>query len=130
MATNREDKIKVREALVDTILSLMITKGKFWLDEHRRVIDKNTGILPGIDGRKMSKSYENTIPIFSSEDKLRKVVMKIQTNSLEPGEPKDSSDSNIFSIYKAISTKKNIEELDRLFLEGIAWGEAKNILFE
>ena len=94
------------------------------------VIDENTGILPGIDGRKMSKSYENTIPIFSSEDKLRKVVMKIQTNSLEPGEPKDSSDSNIFSIYKAISTKKNIEELNRLFLEGIAWGEAKNILFE
>ena len=43
MAVNREDKIKVREALVDSILSLMIKRGKFWLDEHRRVIDKDTG---------------------------------------------------------------------------------------
>ena len=94
------------------------------------VIDEQTGILPGIDGRKMSKSYENTIPLFSEEGALRKVVMKIKTNSLEPGEPKDSSDCNIFNIYKAISPKEKVDDLRKLYDEGIAWGEAKKILFE
>jgi len=94
------------------------------------VIDEQTGILPGIDGRKMSKSYENTIPLFSEEGALRKVIMKIKTNSLEPGEPKDSSDCNIFNIYKATSSKEKIDNLQKLYDEGIAWGEAKKILFE
>ncbi len=94
------------------------------------IIDKNTGVLPGIDGRKMSKSYENTIPIFSEEGALRKLVMKIKTNSLEPGEPKEVSDSNIFDIYKAISPKDKIDEMQKLYQEGIAWGEAKKVLFE
>ena len=53
-------------------------------------ISDTTGVLPGIDGRKMSKSYGNTIPIFSDEKLLKKTIMKIKTNSLEPGEPKDS----------------------------------------
>ena len=93
-------------------------------------IDEDTGVLPGIDGRKMSKSYGNTIPIFSEEEALRKAVMKIKTNSLEPGEPKDSSDCNIFKIYKAICTKDKIDDLQKLYDEGIAWGEAKKVLFE
>lgn len=94
------------------------------------IIDKGKGILPGVDGRKMSKSYGNTIPLFGEEEALRKIVMKIQTNSLEPGEPKDSLDCNIFSIYKAISTNKQINDLQKLYEEGIAWGEAKKILYE
>ena len=56
--------------------------------------------------------------------------MKIQTNSLEPGEPKDLSDSIIFEIYKAFSAKEKIDEMQKLYQEGIAWGEAKKILFE
>ena len=93
------------------------------------VIDEHTGVLPGIDGRKMSKSYNNTIPVFSEEEALQKVIMKIKTNSLEPGEPKDSSDCNIFNIYKAISTNEKVDDLQKLYEEGIAWGEAKKILF-
>jgi tryptophanyl-tRNA synthetase len=94
------------------------------------VIDEHTGVLPGIDGRKMSKSYDNAIPVFSEEEELRKVIMKIKTNSLEPGVPKDSSDCNVFNIYKAISTEKKIDNLQNLYEEGIAWGEAKKVLFE
>ena len=94
------------------------------------VIDEYTGVLPGIDGRKMSKSYNNTIPLFSEEEVLRKVIMKIKTNSLEPGDPKDSSDCNIFKIYKAICTKDKIDDLQKLYVEGIAWGDAKKVLFE
>ena len=94
------------------------------------VIDEHTGVLPGIDGRKMSKSYNNAIPVFSAAEALQKVIMKIQTNSLEPGEPKDSSNCNIFNIYKAISTKEKVNDLHKLYEEGIAWGEAKKVLFE
>jgi len=94
------------------------------------VIDEHTGVLPGIDGKKMSKSYNNTIPVFNEEEKLRKVIMKIKTNSLEPGEPKDSLDCNIFNIYKAISSIEKVDNLQKLYDEGIAWGEAKKILFE
>ena len=94
------------------------------------VIDEHTGVLPGIDGKKMSKSYNNTIPIFIEEEKLRKLIMKINTNSLEPGEPKDSSDCNIFNIYKAISPKEKVDDLQEFYDEGISWGEAKKILFE
>ncbi len=94
------------------------------------VIDKNTGVLAGIDGRKMSKSYGNTIPLFFEEEALKKVIMKIKTNSLEPGVPKDSSDCNIFNIYKAICTKEKIDDLQKLYVEGIAWGDAKKVLFE
>ena len=93
-------------------------------------ISETTGILPGLDGRKMSKSYNNTIPIFLDEKKLKKSVMKIKTNSLEPGEPKDSSTCTVFSLYKAISSESDLNELQSQYDKGIAWGEAKNILFD
>tara|TARA_Y100000768_G_scaffold117058_1_gene86433 strand:+ start:3037 stop:4047 length:1011 start_codon:yes stop_codon:yes gene_type:complete len=93
-------------------------------------ISEDTGILPGIDGKKMSKSYKNTIPIFSDDDVLKKIIMKIKTNSQEPGEPKDVNDCNIFKIFKSISSENDIEELQKKYEEGIGWGEAKGILFE
>ena len=93
-------------------------------------ISETTGILPGLDGRKMSKSYNNTIPIFLDEKKLKKSVMKIKTNSLEPGEPKDSSTCTVFSLYKAISSESDLNELQIQYDNGIAWGEAKTILFD
>ena len=89
-----------------------------------------TGVLPGLDGRKMSKSYNNTIPVFSDEKTLQKTIMKIKTNSLKPGEPKDSSNCNVFDIYKAIASEGEIKELQKNYDEGISWGDAKKILFE
>ncbi len=68
------------------------------------LIDDHTAVLTGLDGRKMSKSYNNTIPLFAAEKALRKLIMKIKTNSLEPGEPKETSGSTIFDIYKAFAT--------------------------
>ena len=93
-------------------------------------ISELTGVLPGIDGRKMSKSYKNTIPIFSEEDVLKKTIMKIKTNSQEPGEPKDIKDCNIFNIFKSISSESDIKDLQKKYEEGIGWGDAKGILFE
>ena len=94
------------------------------------VIDDDTAVLAGLDGRKMSKSYNNTIPLFAPEKKFRKLIMKIKTNSLEPGEPKDTTGSTLFEIYKAFATPKETAEVEKLYAEGIAWGEMKQILFE
>ncbi|MGD9900072.1 MAG: tryptophan--tRNA ligase [Calditrichaceae bacterium] len=94
------------------------------------VTDENTAILSGLDGRKMSKSYDNTIPLFEPEKKLRKLIMKIKTNSQEPGEPKDPETSTLFEIYRAFATKEETEAMRKQYEDGIAWGEMKQILFE
>jgi tryptophanyl-tRNA synthetase len=94
------------------------------------VVDDKTAILAGLDGRKMSKSYNNTIPLFESSKKLRKQIMKIKTNSLEPGEPKDTNDCPLFDIYKAFATESEAGEFKRKLNEGMGWGDAKQALFE
>jgi tryptophanyl-tRNA synthetase len=94
------------------------------------VIGEDTALLSGLDGRKMSKSYNNTIPLFAPEKKLRKLIMKIKTNSLEPGEPKDTEGSTLFDIYKAFATAEETQEIADKYAEGVAWGEMKQILFE
>ena len=94
------------------------------------VIDDDTAVLAGLDGRKMSKSYNNAIPLFAPEKKFRKLIMKIKTNSLEPGEPKDTHDSTLFDIYKAFATPEETAEVEKLYADGIAWGEMKQRLFE
>jgi len=94
------------------------------------VIGENTAVLKGLDGRKMSKSYNNTIPLFAPEKKLRKLIMKIKTNSLEPGQPKDPSDSTLFDIYKAFATPGETAEIERAYADGIGWGDMKQRLFE
>ena len=94
------------------------------------VIDDATATLKGLDGRKMSKSYGNTIPLFEPPKRLRKLIMKIKTNSREPGEPKDPDDSTLFDIYKAFASPSETEAMAAKFREGIAWGTAKQELFE
>jgi tryptophanyl-tRNA synthetase len=94
------------------------------------VISDDTAVLQGLDGRKMSKSYDNTIPLFADEKRLRKLIMKIKTNSLEPGEPKATEDSTLFQIYKAFASASETAEIEKRYAEGIAWGEMKQELFE
>ena len=93
-------------------------------------IDDNTAVLSGMDGRKMSKSYNNTIPLFADEKKLRKLIMKIKTNSLEPGEPKETEGSTLFEIFKAFANEDEVKDVEKKYAEGIAWGEMKQLLFE
>jgi tryptophanyl-tRNA synthetase len=94
------------------------------------VIDNNTATLAGLDGRKMSKSYNNTIPLFLPPKKMRKLVMKIKTNSLEPGESKDPDDCTLFDIYKAFATPAETAAYRQKLLDGVGWGDAKQELFE
>ena len=78
----------------------------------------------------MSKSYNNAIPLWLPEKQLRKAIMKIVTNSLEPGESKDPDDSALFKIYAAFAKKPQREAMRQAYRDGIAWGEAKQQTFE
>jgi len=93
-------------------------------------VDDNVAVLQGLDGRKMSKSYNNTIPLFLTEKKLKKHINKIKTNLLEPGEPKDPDDSAVFQLWRAFATEQQTADMRQQFAQGIAWGEAKKQLFE
>ena len=94
------------------------------------VVDDHVAVLRGLDGRKMSKSYNNTIPLFETEKKLRKSINRIKTNLLEPGEPKDPDDSTVFQVWSAFASPEETARMRVEFESGIAWGEAKKQLFE
>ena len=93
------------------------------------VVGDEGSVLKGLDGRKMSKSYNNTIPLFLPEKKLQKHINKIKTNLLEPGEPKETKDSTVFEIWCAFASAEQKSWMTREFANGIAWGQAKKELF-
>jgi tryptophanyl-tRNA synthetase len=94
------------------------------------VVDEHVAVLPGKDGRKMSKSYNNTIPLWLSEKQLRKAVMRIVTKSLEPGEPKDPDGSALYAVYAAFASPEQRTAMRQAYRDGIGWGDAKQQTFE
>ena len=102
--------------------------GKFF-NVPEAVIQNEKTVL-GTDGRKMSKSYNNIIPLLSNEKELRKSVMKIVTNSQEPGEKKEWKDNTLFAIYSSFASVEKQENMKNLFEDGIGWGDAKQKVFE
>ena len=93
-------------------------------------IEDDVATLPGLDGRKMSKSYDNTIPLFTPRDQLKKLIAGIVTDSAAPGEPKIVEGSALFQIYQAFATVEETAALRQAYADGIAWGDAKQVLFE
>jgi tryptophanyl-tRNA synthetase len=93
-------------------------------------IDDAVATLPGLDGRKMSKSYDNTIPLFAPRAQLNKLITGIVTDSRAPGEPKATEGSALFQIYQAFASSEETAALRRAYAEGIGWGDAKQTLFE
>jgi tryptophanyl-tRNA synthetase len=95
------------------------------------LIEEQVATLPGLDGRKMSKSYDNTIPLFAGGAKhLREAIMRIVTDSRLPGEPKDPDSSALFTIFRAFASDTESTAFRRALEEGIGWGEAKQVLYE
>ena len=95
------------------------------------VIGEDCGLIPGLDGRKMSKSYDNTIPLLCPSNELKKKVMRIITDSKTPEESKNPDESTIFHIYKLFANAEETAALRKRFLDGgMGYGEAKTILFE
>lgn len=102
-----------------------------WFVLPEAVVDDDVATLTGLDGRKMSKSYNNTIPLFEGGAKaLKAAVARIVTDSLEPGQPKDPHGSNLLPIYKAFASQSQTQAYIQALLDGLGWGEAKSQLIE
>ncbi len=93
-------------------------------------IDESVATLPGVDGRKMSKSYDNSIALFAPPERLRKQIAAIVTDSRAPGEPKQVEGSALFQIYQAFASADETAGLRKSYAEGIGWADAKQLLFE
>jgi tryptophanyl-tRNA synthetase len=95
------------------------------------LVEEQVATLPGLDGRKMSKSYDNTIPLFAAGAKgMREAIMRIVTDSRLPGEPKDADGSALFTIFRAFASDTEAHAFRTALEEGMGWGEAKQVLFE
>jgi len=94
------------------------------------VIEEQVATLPGLDGRKMSKSYDNTIPLFAPREQLRKLIFSIVTDSRAPGEAKDAEGSALFQLYQAFASVDETAAFAQAYADGIGWGDAKQLLFE
>ncbi len=93
-------------------------------------IEESVATLPGLDGRKMSKSYDNTIPMFASAKELKKLIAGIVTDSRAPGEPKEVEGSALYQIYQAFASETESTALRQAYADGISWADAKQVLFE
>ena len=95
------------------------------------VIQEEVAVIPGIDGRKMSKSYDNVLPIFAPTKELRKRVMAIVTDSRPMEEPKDPDQDNVYNIYKYFASPEQDQAMREKYLAGgFGYGEVKQALFE
>ena len=94
------------------------------------LIEDSVATLPGLDGRKMSKSYDNHIPLFAPRQQLKKLIAGILTDSRTPGEPKETEGSALFQIYQAFASAEETAALRQAYLDGIGWADAKQVLFE
>jgi len=103
--------------------------GKELFTMPEALIEESVATLPGLDGRKMSKSYDNTIPLFASAKELKSTIARIVTDSKLPGEPKDPDNSHLFTLYQAFASPAQLAEFRSDLLAGLAWGEAKQRLF-
>ncbi|RON09280.1 tryptophan--tRNA ligase [Pseudomonas brassicacearum] len=105
-------------------------QGKEFFTMPEALIEESVATLPGLDGRKMSKSYDNTIPLFSSAKEMKDAISRIVTDSRAPGEAKDPDNSHLFTLYQAFATPAQSAEFRSELLQGLGWGEAKNRLFQ
>ncbi|MGV8919311.1 MAG: tryptophan--tRNA ligase [Pseudomonas sp.] len=104
-------------------------QGKEFFVMPEALIEESVATLPGLDGRKMSKSYDNTIPLFSSPKQMKEAISRIVTDSRAPGEAKDPDNSHLFTLYQAFATPEQGAEFHSELLQGLGWGEAKQRLF-
>ena len=104
--------------------------GREWFTLPEAAIEEHVATLPGLDGRKMSKSYGNTIPMFVPPAELKKLVFSIVTDSRAPGEAKQTEGSALFQLYQAFATPDESAAFARAFADGIGWGDAKQRLFD
>ena len=124
------DQVQHLEMARDMASSFNHIYGSDYFTLPEALVEESVATLPGLDGRKMSKSYNNTIPLFTPRDQLKKLINSITTDSRAPGEPKEVEGSALFQIFQAFASEEETQALRKQYAEGIAWGDAKQILFE
>ena len=125
-----KDQVQHIEMAVDIAQAVNRNYKKELLTLPEPVVSEMTQVVVGMDGRKMSKSYDNTIPLFVTEKKLKKLCNKIVTNSQTVEESKDPESCNVFTLYKLFASKEEQEKLAARYRDGgMGWGDAKAELF-
>jgi len=125
-----QDQKQHIEMTQDIVQSINANYKQQILKVPQPVIQETLAVVPGLDGRKMSKSYNNTIPLFLPEKELRKTIMRVVTNSQGVEEPKDPETSQIYIFYKLFATLEEQAALAARYRGGgMGWGEAKEELF-
>lgn len=126
-----KDQVQHLEITADIARSFNHKVGKEIFVIPEALTDDRVMIVPGIDGQKMSKSYNNFINLFLPEKELKKVVMSIVTDSKGLEEPKDPETDNVFKLYRLLGSEKQTEELRQNYIKGnFGYGHAKTALFE
>lgn len=123
------DQIQHIEMARDMAHSFNYRYGEHFVPPEAEIED-DVATLPGLDGRKMSKSYDNTIPLFAPREQLKKLIASIVTDSTAPGEVKTVEGSALFQIYQAFASSEETAALRQAYADGIAWGDAKQLVFE
>ena len=124
------DQVQHLEMARDMASSFNHIYGGEYFTLPEAVVEESVATLPGLDGRKMSKSYNNTIPLFAPRAELKKLVFSVLTDSRAPGEPKDAEGSALFQLYQAFATPEQAAAFAQAYADGIGWGEAKQQVFE
>jgi tryptophanyl-tRNA synthetase len=94
------------------------------------VVQKTNASVPGLDGRKMSKSYDNAILIFEEPARLKKLIARIKTDSLPPEAPKSTEGSILFELFSAFADASDVESMRAKYAKGVGWGTVKEELFQ
>ncbi len=123
-----KDQVQHVEIARDIALRINSAYGREVLRLPAAKIETHGAVVPGLDGRKMSKSYNNVIPLFAPPRALEQMIMKIATDSTPLGAPKDPNTSTVFQIYRAIATAEETQALAERYASGIGWGDAKRVL--
>jgi tryptophanyl-tRNA synthetase len=125
-----KDQVQHVEMAADIAQAVNANYGREVLKVPQAAVQDEVAVVPGLDGRKMSKSYGNTIPLFAPEKELRRLIMRVVTNSQGVEEPKDPEGSQIFLLYKLFASGEDQAAMARRYREGgLGWGEAKEELF-
>jgi tryptophanyl-tRNA synthetase len=125
-----KDQVQHIEMAQDIARSVNANYRREVLKVPQPAVRENAAVVPGLDGRKMSKSYGNAIPLFTPEKNLRRLIMRMVTNSQGIEEPKDPGSSQIFLLYKLFASRDEQDALaERYRAGGMGWGEAKEELF-
>lgn len=125
-----EDQVQHLEIARDIVGKLNHVYGSEVLRLPKASIQEQSATVPGLDGRKMSKSYNNTVPLFLEPKALRKLIMRMQTDSSRPEDPKDPETSSLFQLYREFASTAEIQSMRERYAKGVGWGEVKEALFQ